>query len=58
MNLNTVSDRLNNGTYTCTYELSVDIRKIWSDSYSTNQNNSQVYTMTVTMSQYFEKLFK
>ena len=36
MDLTTVSDRLGSGVYTCSYELAVDIRRIWSDSYATN----------------------
>ena len=58
MDLSKVSDKLASGLYLTTFELAADVRQIWSDSFSSNQNNSQIYTMTVTMSQYFEKMFR
>lgn len=40
MDLNTVSERLQNGVYNYSAELAVDIRRIWSESFTTHQNNS------------------
>lgn len=58
IDLSTVEDKLASGKYTSAYEFSVDIRKIWSNAFLYNAQDTELYQVTVTLSAYFEALFK
>lgn len=57
MDLGTVERNLRNGLYANPSQFASDIRKIWNNSFLYNAKGSDIYHMTVSMSNYFEKLF-
>lgn len=57
MDLGTVERNLRNGNYATPSQFSSDVRKIWNNSFLYNAKGSDIYHMTVSMSNYFEKLF-
>ena len=57
MDLGTVERNLRNGLYGMPSQFSSDVRKIWNNSFLYNAKGSDIYHMTITMSNYFEKLF-
>ena len=57
MDLGTVERNLRNGVYANPSQFASDIRKIWNNSFLYNAKGSDIYHMTVSMSNYFEKLF-
>ena len=58
MDLSTVEGKLVSGKYTSAYEFSVDVRKIWSNAFQYNAQDTDLYQATVALSAYFESLFK
>lgn len=58
MDLSTVESRLFSGKYSSAYEFSSDIRKIWSNAFTYNPPESDVYQASSQLSAYFESLFK
>ena len=58
MDLGTVERKLRNNSYTTPSQFFDDVRKIWSNAFTYNPRNSQVYNMTYDISQYFEELYK
>ena len=58
MDLSTVERKLAEGKYTSAYEFSADVRKIWSNAFQYNGQDTELYHITVTLSSYFESLFK
>lgn len=57
MDLSTVEKNLRNGLYASPSQFASDVRKIWNNSFLYNAKGSDIYQMTVSMSNYFEKLF-
>ena len=57
MDLGTVERNLRNGVYATPSQFSSDVRKIWNNSFLYNAKGSDIYHMTISMSNYFEKLF-
>lgn len=58
MDLSTVEHKLSSGKYSSAYEFSADIRKIWSNAFQYNAQDTELYRITVTLSAFFEGLFK
>ena len=58
IDLSTVERKLLSGEYTSAYEFSVDVRKIWSNAFQYNAQGTEMYQITVSLSAYFEMLFK
>jgi len=58
IDLSTVEKKLGSGQYTSAYEFSADVRKIWSNAFLYNAQGTELYQITVTLSAYFESLFK
>lgn len=58
MDLSTVDRKLAEGKYTSAYEFSADVRKIWSNAFLYNGQDTELYHITVALSSYFESLFK
>lgn len=58
MDLGTVERKLRNNAYSSPYQFFGDIRKIWSNAFTYNPRQSQVYNLTLEVSQYFEELYK
>lgn len=58
IDLSTVERKLLSGQYTSAYEFSADVRKIWSNAFLYNAQGTELYQITVTLSAYFESLFK
>lgn len=57
MDLSTVEKNLRNGLYSNPSQFASDMRKIWNNSFLYNAKGSEIYQMTVSMSNYFEKLY-
>lgn len=58
MDLSAVEYKLASGKYSSAYEFSADVRKIWSNAFQYNAQDTELYQITVTMSAFFEGLFK
>lgn len=58
MDLGTVEKKLRNNDYSSPYQFFANVRKIWSNAFTYNPRNSQVYNLTLDISQYFEELYK
>ena len=58
MDLITVEKRLKNGAYPSSYHFALDIRKIWTNSWTFNEAGAEVHNNTTEISNYFEKLMK
>jgi hypothetical protein len=58
MDLSIVESRLFSGKYSSAYEFSSDVRKIWSNAFTYNPPDTDVYQATAQLSAYFESLFK
>jgi len=58
MDISTVERKLKSGAYPSSYHFALDIRKIWSNSWSYNQPGSELYNLTTEISNYFEMLMK
>jgi len=57
MDLSTVESRLFSGKYSSAHEFSTDIRKIWSNAFTYNPPESDVYQASSQLSAFFESLF-
>ena len=58
IDLSTIESKLIAEQYTSAYEFSADVRKVWSNAFQYNAQGTELYQATVTMSAYFEGLFK
>mmetsp|Transcript_18375 Transcript_18375/g.33018 ORF Transcript_18375/g.33018 Transcript_18375/m.33018 type:complete len:416 (-) Transcript_18375:832-2079(-) len=58
MDLSTVEEKLKNGDYETAYQFAMDVRKIWSNSFRYNAKGSELYSMTMEISDQFEKLIE
>ncbi|KRX04258.1 Bromodomain [Pseudocohnilembus persalinus] len=58
LDLQTIEDQLKADMYLSEIQFITDVRKVWKNSFLYNQKGSQIYQMTVEMSNYFEKLNK
>ena len=58
MDLSTVERKLKEGEYETGYQFAFHMRLIWSNSFFYNSNNSQLYSATMELSIFFEKLMK
>jgi len=56
--LSTIESKLLSGSYSSAYEFSADVRKVWSNAFQYNAQDTELYQATVAMSAYFEGLFK
>lgn len=58
MDLSRVEKKLKTGLYSNPMLFAVDVRKIWSNAILYNPKSSPIYTMTVAIADFFEKLYK
>jgi hypothetical protein len=58
VDLNNVEKKLKSGQYPSSYLFALDVRKIWSNSWESNDHASPIYAQTTEISNYFEKLMK
>lgn len=58
MDLLRVEKKLKSGLYPSSFHFALDIRKIWNNSWSFNQDGTELYKLTFEISSYFEELMK
>eukprot|EP01017_Pseudomicrothorax_dubius_P041090 TRINITY_DN6542_c0_g1_i4.p1 TRINITY_DN6542_c0_g1~~TRINITY_DN6542_c0_g1_i4.p1 ORF type:complete len:276 (+),score=72.36 TRINITY_DN6542_c0_g1_i4:614-1441(+) len=58
MDISKVEAKLRTGEYTSVSAFAADVRKIWNNSFRYNSQGTDIYLMTSSMSEYFEKLFR
>lgn len=58
MDLLKVEKKLKAGLYPSSFHFALDIRKIWNNSWSFNQDGTELYKLTFEISSYFENLMK
>jgi len=58
MDLSTVEMNVKKGLYTSLNIFRSEVKKIWSNSFSYNAKNTEIYSYTQEMSNYFDKLWK
>ena len=58
MDLSTVERKLKECEYETGYQFAFHMRLIWSNSFIYNSNNFQLYSATMKLSIFFEKLMK
>ena len=58
MDISTVEQKLKEGEYETGYQFAFHMRLIWSNSFFYNSNNSQLYSATMELSTFFEKIMK
>lgn len=56
MDLRIVEKKLKGGLYHTSYHFALDVRKIWTNSWETNEIGSEIYEQTKEISNVFEKL--
>lgn len=56
--LSDIESKLNSGEYETGYQFALDMRSIWTNSFFHNSNVSEIYSATMELSTYFEKLMK
>ena len=58
MDLGLVEKNLKDGKYNNSQEFATDIRRIWLNSFSYNECESEMFYMTLEITHYFEQLFR
>lgn len=58
MDLMTVEKKLKAGLYPSSYHFALDVRKIWTNSWESNEKESEIFEETKDISNAFEKLMK
>lgn len=58
MDLSTVAVNLHKGKYLDHHDFEKDMRLIWSNSLAYNEQDSEIYDMTLELQEYFETIYK
>lgn len=58
MDLSTVEKKLKNGEYSTMHEFAADVKKIWSNAMAYNAEGSSIYSMTLKISSYFDRIYR
>lgn len=58
MDLNTIEKKLLNAEFETGYQFALDIRQIWNNSFFYNSGKQDVYSATLELSMFFEKIMK
>ncbi|OMJ95558.1 hypothetical protein SteCoe_969 [Stentor coeruleus] len=58
MDINTIEKKLLNAEFETGYQFALDIRQIWNNSFFYNSGKQDVYSATLELSMFFEKIMK